>query len=82
MAMILRGWPAVPAYHTPIYSNMAFQVLAYAIENITKTSFPKLVYDELLKPLNLSRTFSSPPLNDTNAVVEDGWREDLGDAAP
>jgi len=80
--MILKGWPVVPTYHTPIYSNTAFQILAYAIENITKTSFSKLVQDELLKPLKLSRTFSSPPLNDSNAAVNEGWRADLGDAAP
>ncbi len=80
--MIVKGWPVLPAHHTPIYSNMAFQVLAYAIENITRTSFSKLVHNELLKPLKLTRTFSSPPLNDRNAVVEDGWSENLGDEAP
>ncbi|GAB1312351.1 hypothetical protein MFIFM68171_02561 [Madurella fahalii] len=82
MAMILERWPVLPAYHSPIYSNMAFQVLAYAVENITGQDFATLVEDELLKPLGLTRTFLSTPLNDSDAIVVDGWTEDLGDEGP
>jgi CubicO group peptidase (beta-lactamase class C family) len=82
MAMMLERWPVLPAYHSPIYSNMAFQILAYAVENITGQNFASLVEDELLKPLGLTRTFLSTPANDSDAVVVDGWTEDLGDEAP
>jgi CubicO group peptidase (beta-lactamase class C family) len=61
---------------------MAFQILAYAVENITGQDFATLVEDELLKPLGLTRTFLSPVSNDTDAVVVDGWTGDLGDAGP
>ena len=82
MEMILRKQPVFPAYQSPTYSNMAFQLLAYAIENITGQAFPAMVEDELLTPLGLTRTFLSVPSNDTDAVVVDGWAEDLGDLGP
>ncbi|KAK3324921.1 beta-lactamase/transpeptidase-like protein [Apodospora peruviana] len=74
--------PVTPTYYSPTYSNMAFQLLAYAVENITGQSFSSLVHDSVISPLNLTRTFLSPPLNDTDAVVVDGFARDLGDAAP
>lgn len=80
--MILKTWPVLPAYHTPIYSNMAFQILAYAVENITGQDFATLVDEELLKPLGLTRTFLSTVSNDTDAVIVDGWIADLGDEGP
>lgn len=82
MKMILKKQPVFPAYHSPNYSNMAFQLLAYAIENITGQAFATVVEEMLVKPLGLSRTFLSVPLNDTDAAVVDGWAEDLGDAGP
>jgi len=82
MKMILRRQPVLPAYQAPTYSNMAFQLLAYAIENITGQAFPAMVEDELLTSLGLTRTFLSVPSNDTDAVVVEGWAEDLGDLEP
>lgn len=82
MRYVLQTWPLAPSYRTPNYSNMAFQILAYAVENITGTPFPDLVTGQLLKPLNLTRTFLSHPVDDTNAVVYDGWDLDFGDESP
>ncbi|GAB1314475.1 hypothetical protein MFIFM68171_04685 [Madurella fahalii] len=82
MQYVLQTWPLAQSYRTPNYSNMAFQLLAYAIENITRTPFPDLVTEVILKPLNLTRTFVFHPGNDTDAVVYDGWDIDFGDAAP
>jgi len=82
MEMILRKQPVFPSYQSPAYSDMAFQLLAYAIENITGQQFATLVEDELLKPLGLTRTFLSTPTNDSNAVIVDGWTADFGDLAP
>ncbi|GAB1318372.1 Penicillin-binding protein 4 [Madurella fahalii] len=82
IARMRRSYPISPSYHTPAYSNMAFQLLGYAAENITGKPFAHLVEERLLKPLNLSRTFLSAPLNDSNAVVVDGWTLELGDEAP
>lgn len=82
MQYILQTWPVAATFRTPNYSNMAFPILAYAIENITGTAFPDLITEELLKPLGLTRTFVTHPYNDTNVVVEEGWDYDLGDASP
>lgn len=79
---ILQTWPWALSYRTPNYSNMAFQILAYAVENITGTAFPELVTEQLLKPLNLSRTYLSQPDDATDAVVWDGWDLDFGEEAP
>ena len=80
--MILKRRPVLPASQTPMYSNMAYQLLAYAVENITGQAFPAMVEENLIKPLRLTRTFLSPPLNDTDAVTVDGWTIDLGGEAP
>ncbi|KAL2128281.1 hypothetical protein VTI74DRAFT_9393 [Chaetomium olivicolor] len=74
--------PISPTYYTPSYSNMAFQLLGYAVEKITSKSFPSLVEKKLLKPLKLHRTFLTKPINDSNALVLDGWDLEFGDEAP
>jgi CubicO group peptidase (beta-lactamase class C family) len=80
-AKIARQYPIAPSDHTPAYSNMAFQLLAYAVEKIACTAFPNLVQKKLLKPLKLNRTFLTKP-NDTNALIVDGWDIDFGEEAP
>jgi CubicO group peptidase (beta-lactamase class C family) len=84
--MLLTQWPFSPAYHTPNYSNMAFQLLGYAIENITGQPFPDLIRHQLIEPLNLQHTFLSKPGNQSNNpggfVVTDGWDLDFGDESP
>ena len=61
---------------------MAFQLLGYAVEKISGKKFPDLVNKNLLKPLKLTRTFLAQPVNDSNALVGDGWDLDFGDEAP
>jgi CubicO group peptidase (beta-lactamase class C family) len=82
MQYILQTWPVATSFRTPNYSNMAFQILGYAIENITGTPFADLVKEQLIKPLNLTRTYTTLPNNVTDAVMVDGWNDDFGDAAP
>ncbi|KAK4446478.1 beta-lactamase/transpeptidase-like protein [Podospora aff. communis PSN243] len=80
---VLTVYPFSSAFNTPNYSNMAFQLLAYAVENITDTPFPDLVRKQLLEPLNLRNTFLTLPSNLTiNAVKLPGWDQDFGDEAP
>ncbi|KAK3393749.1 beta-lactamase/transpeptidase-like protein [Podospora didyma] len=83
LELILQKPPVTSTYHTPIYSNMAFQLLAYAVESITGEAFATLVDQHILKPLSLTRTFlSTPPLDDSNVVIADGFARDMGDEAP
>lgn len=80
--MIAKSFPISTSDHTPAYSNMAFQLLSYAVEGITGKKFSTLVDKNLIQALNLTRTFLAPPTNDTNAVVLDAWEWDFGEEAP
>lgn len=81
----------VPAGQTPIYSNVAFQLLAMAYDAITGESFDTAFNTALVKPLSLTRTFLRLPRNDTNALIVEPasdffpgpwWDFDLGLKAP
>ncbi|KAK3290788.1 beta-lactamase/transpeptidase-like protein [Chaetomium fimeti] len=83
MANVLRTYPLAKSYRTPNYSNMAFQLLAYAVENITGTAFPDLIVEQLVEPLGLDRFFVKYPGDIEDAVKEYvGWNLDFGDLAP
>nr|A0A1B4XBI2.1 RecName: Full=Beta-lactamase-like protein sdnR; AltName: Full=Sordarin/hypoxysordarin biosynthesis cluster protein R; Flags: Precursor [Sordaria araneosa]BAV32162.1 beta-lactamase [Sordaria araneosa] len=84
LRMIMKTYPWAPSYRTPNYSTMAFQLLAYAAENITGESFPDIVVNELFKPLNLTRSYVPIPRNETNIVnyPKEAWELDLGDLSP
>ncbi|KAE8143622.1 beta-lactamase/transpeptidase-like protein [Aspergillus pseudotamarii] len=69
---------------TPAYSNAAYQLLRYAMENITGTDFPSMFENSIVKPLSLNSTsllvpknanVGIIPLNQTASV----WDFDLGD---
>jgi len=78
----LEVWPFSQPFNTPNYSNMAFQILAYAVENITATPFLTLVRQQLIEPLNLRRTFVTHPGNISDFALAGGWVSDFGDLAP
>jgi CubicO group peptidase (beta-lactamase class C family) len=68
----------------PVYSNAAYQILAYALENITGTDFPTLVQRELFDPLDLTESSWTLPSSNSSAIIPDGssWSLDLGDETP
>ncbi|KAL2148002.1 hypothetical protein VTI28DRAFT_58 [Corynascus sepedonium] len=80
--LLSRSFPVSASSHTPVYSNMAFQLLSYAVEKIARKKFPNLVHKNILKPLKLTRTFLTNPINDTNHVVGEAWDWDFGEEAP
>lgn len=84
MRIIMKTYPWALSYRTPNYSTMAFQLLAYAAENITGESFPDIIVNQLIKPLNLTRTSVPIPRNETNVVnyPAAAWELDLGDLSP
>lgn len=68
-----------------IYSNVAYQILSYAIENITGVDFPTLVQEKLYKPLNLTRSsWRVVPKDNSTAIISNPtvWALDLGDESP
>ena len=79
--------PVFAPFTTPIYSNTAFRILSYAMENITGKAFASSLDDKIIKPLNLSRTSLHKPGNDAFGVIPfnattSGWLYDLGDEGP
>lgn len=78
--------PSWAPYTTPGYSNLGYQLLAYALEQITGKKFPDMLRDDVLTPLGLAHTYYSKPPDDALGVIpnggEAGWAFDLGEASP
>ncbi|KAL1981851.1 hypothetical protein VTN96DRAFT_2096 [Rasamsonia emersonii] len=83
---LLKRHPVVPTSSTPIYSNAAFQILGYVLEDIANQTYASILLEDIIRPLNLSRSsYTTPddkygviPINDTAS----GWNLDLGDEGP
>ncbi|KAI0967244.1 beta-lactamase/transpeptidase-like protein [Xylaria arbuscula] len=82
---IEQFYPSLPPFTTPAYSNVAFQLLCYAMETITGKTFESLLEETVLKPLGLNHTFLRAPEDSRGIIPGDpestGWSFDLGEAA-
>lgn len=71
---------------SPTYSNVAFQILGYALENITGKSFQTSMEESLFTPLGLENTFYALPPENKTAVIPDAYAfyydVSLGDESP
>ncbi len=78
--------PVVPSSSTPTYSNVAFQLLAYALETITGKNFEEMMEKDLLKNLGMSSTSYSTPNSTQGAIpfnaTYSSWKYSLGDLSP
>ncbi|KLO95164.1 uncharacterized protein Y057_7683 [Fusarium fujikuroi] len=54
-------FPITSTANTPVYSNVAYQILAYALEGMTGKSFSKSFRSSLLNPLSMRRTSLEAP---------------------
>ncbi|KAL7265862.1 hypothetical protein RUND412_011610, partial [Rhizina undulata] len=62
------------------YSNAAFAILGYALENITGKSYEQLLQEEIFTPLDFTHTSIQKP-DDSQGIIPYGpndWRWDLG----
>jgi CubicO group peptidase (beta-lactamase class C family) len=79
-------YPSYPAWQTATYSDVAYQLLAYALENITGKKFIDILTDRIIKPLGLNRTYYENPPESVGIIpgtVKDTyWNVSLGDASP
>ncbi|OTB01081.1 hypothetical protein M426DRAFT_223685 [Hypoxylon sp. CI-4A] len=78
-------YPSLAPYLTPAYSNVAFQLLGYALESITGQTFQTLVQETVIEPLGLNNTFLLAP-DDSRGVIpgsrdETAWAFDIGESA-
>lgn len=75
--------PVAPPQTRPVYSNIAFTLLAYAAEAHTGKNYTQLVR-ELGIALNMPSTRPSPGVDSLGVVppVPNNWGSDYGDGAP
>lgn len=80
-----RRHPVYAPGTAAVYSNAAFQILAYALENITGVGFQTLIQDSLFSPLELSNGTSwKLPVDNSTSIIPKGsaYALDLGDETP
>lgn len=69
-----------------MYSNVAYQILAYALENITGFDIQTSVENSVIKPLGLSHTSWDAPDSSIGVIPGDfastWWGVTLGDENP
>ncbi|KAF4943426.1 hypothetical protein FGADI_13415 [Fusarium gaditjirri] len=63
--------PVEAAFSTPIYSNIGYQIMAYALENITGSAYPDILSRRLILPLGLNSTTYAKPANTNSSVIPD-----------
>ncbi|KAI5922995.1 beta-lactamase/transpeptidase-like protein [Camillea tinctor] len=77
--------PSFAPGQTAGYSNMGYQLLAYALEAITQKAFPDMLQTDIIGALGLTNTFYKKPSDDLGVIPpngQDGWAHDLGEASP
>ncbi|KAK3328771.1 beta-lactamase/transpeptidase-like protein [Apodospora peruviana] len=82
-----KAYPSFAPWKTPAYSNIAFQLLAYALESITGKSFEDMLESNVMSPLGLNRTYynsADPAVGMIPRETADGtgWYIYLGDENP
>ncbi|KAI1459690.1 beta-lactamase/transpeptidase-like protein [Annulohypoxylon moriforme] len=88
-AEFFTGLANVPPSFSPSwtagYSNMGYQILAYALQAITKKEFAPMLQSDIIDKLGLRKTFYQKP-DDALGVIpeghEDDWSYSIGEASP
>lgn len=79
-------YPSYAPWQTATYSNAAYQLLAYALENITGKKFSDMLKDRIIKPLGLNNTFYEDAPERLGVLPgtmkETYWNVSLGEANP
>ena len=61
--------PNIAAFDSPVYANTPYQILAYALQNITGTPFPELFQKHLVEKHGLKATSYTIPKSSSNSVI-------------
>lgn len=79
-------FPSFPPWQTAGYSDIGYQIFAYALEALTKKKFVDVFNDRVIKPLGLQHTFyENAPITAgiiPGSLNETYWYAHLGDASP
>ncbi|KAI0161091.1 beta-lactamase/transpeptidase-like protein [Hypoxylon sp. FL1284] len=82
---IANSYPSFAPWKTPAYSNIAFQLLSYALERITGRAYVGSLNAKVLNPLGLRHTFyygANESLGIIPREVGSGWKAYIGDESP
>ncbi|KAH7207360.1 beta-lactamase/transpeptidase-like protein [Fusarium oxysporum] len=79
--------PITSTANTPVYSNVAYQILTYALEGMTRKPFKKSFQSSLLHPLSMKRTSLEAPGSKENAMIPENeqlswWNVTTADGSP
>lgn len=81
-----RMFPSFAPWQTSTYSNIGYQIFAYALESLTKKKFADTIQDRVIAPLGLNRTYyDSAPASVgiiPGSVEDTYWGASLGDSNP
>lgn len=79
-------YPSFLPWQTASYSNIGYQLLAYALEAMTNRTFVDILYDRVIKPLDLKSTYYEYAPTSVGIIptdsIEDYWWVNLGQAGP
>ena len=74
--------PVFPVHSKALYSNVAFVLLGYAVENITGLSYEEAVAKHVTKPLGMENTTFKPSSEASMVIPQlpddlNWWQTDL-----
>ncbi|KAF5577067.1 beta-lactamase-like 1 [Fusarium pseudoanthophilum] len=80
-------FPITSTANTPVYSNVAYQILSYALEGMTRKPFKESFQSSLTKPLSMKRTSLEAPESKENAMIPENeqtswWNITTADGSP
>lgn len=78
---MLDSYPIAPPASRPVYSNIAYVLFIYAVQEATGKNYTSLLKDFLTEPLGLTNTVESPG-DDAKAVippVDNTWGANYSD---
>jgi len=77
-------YPIAPPNARPVYSNIAFTILAYAVEAVTGKNYTVQLRDILTGPLGMNSTRPSPGDEELAVIppMDNTWGSDYGEFAP
>jgi CubicO group peptidase (beta-lactamase class C family) len=80
---MLLSHPVAPPHSRPVYSNVAFTLLMYALESVTNKNMTQL-FGEFTDALGISSTRPSPGDESLAVIppVDNTWGADFGDNVP
>lgn len=88
-----EGMRKLPPQYGPsaatVYSDNAFQILAYALEGITGKPYKDMLQNSVLQPLGLNRTYLFKPDDSVGIIPANAsnvgstsWPYSIGESAP